>query len=167
MKIVAMVLLVVTLITTPFSGIGSPNGFKCPQEPASRIKDSAWKMGQGITNIMFSPCKLFSVMTNSAIKGAYEGSYSDGLCGYLSGATAGYIAGSVIGLAAMLRQLNQGVIQMITFWRSGTPNKTVPPLRLPDTIFSPDDYLDADPFWFNGPIPFKNSGPPYPCNTLN
>ncbi|MDR3605591.1 MAG: hypothetical protein P4L38_13250 [Syntrophaceae bacterium] len=150
--------LVVALIIAAYGVVDVSNGSECNQEPVSRLECSAWKLGRGITNILFAPCELYAGMTNSAVEAAYEGSYSGGLPGYISGAVAGYVAGSIIGVRSMLRQINQGLIQTATFWNSESVCRRRPPPRMPDTPFGPDDCLDPDPFWFNGPIPIKNPG---------
>ncbi|MGC8660387.1 MAG: hypothetical protein ACP5U1_15080, partial [Desulfomonilaceae bacterium] len=98
MKTSTVALLVAFFISALLGGVGFAKCSNCAQEPVSRITESAWKMGRGITNIVFSPCQLFSVMTDLATKGAYEGSYGSGFRGYVSGAIQGYLAGSVVGL---------------------------------------------------------------------
>ncbi len=45
----------------------------------------SWKFGRGIVNILSFPHELIANMTNSAIQGAYTGSYYDGLYGYVRG----------------------------------------------------------------------------------
>ncbi|MGC8602671.1 MAG: hypothetical protein ACP5VS_03160 [Desulfomonilaceae bacterium] len=160
MKKRILMLLVAALIMVSVALADTPKITQCNQEPVSRLENSAWKLGRGITNVLFAPYQLLAGMTNSAIEGAYEGSFSKGLPGYISGATAGYVAGSLIGLIAMLKQINQGLMETATFWNPNPACRRLPPERKPDTNFGPDDYLDPDPFWFNGEIPIKNPGSP-------
>ena len=148
--------LVVVLIIATYGVVDVSDGLEDDPEPVSRLECSAWKLGRGITNILFAPYQLYAGMTNSAVEAAYEGSFSGGLPGYISGATAGYVAGSIMGLTSMRRQINQGLIQIATFSNLKPVCRRLPSARMPDTPFGPDGCFDPDPFWFNGPIPTKN-----------
>lgn len=160
MKITISVLILTGLFVLLFATVNDSNASESDEACVSRLESSAWKLGRGITNIVSAPYELYACMTNSAIEGAYEGSYIGGFSGYMTGAMGGYLAGSVTGIVAMIRQMNQGLLQTATFWRPGTVLRRLPPTRTPDVDFGPDDYCDPDPFWFNGPIPPKYFGIP-------
>ena len=119
----------------------------------SRIECSAWNLGQGITSIVFAPCKIWASMINSATEGAYKGSCTGGLPGYLSGATAGYLTGMITGFAAMLKQINAGLKQTTTFWKPQVARSELVSPNYPGQFIGPDNCFDPDPFWFNGPVP--------------
>lgn len=110
-----------------------------------------WKLGRGITNILFAPNELFAHTTNNAIKGAYAGAYDGGLHGYMAGSLNGFLAGIGPGMIGMVRRITTGALEIATFWKPEYGPTLDPQWGTRCLAGGPLDLFDPDPYWYNGP----------------
>jgi hypothetical protein len=110
-----------------------------------------WKFGRGVANIVGGPNEFFTAVTNNAIKGAWQGAYSEGLPGYLGGSLNGGIAGVGPGIVNSLRRMTTGALEILTFWKPEYGPTMNPTYSTRALNWGAQDYFDPDPFWYNGP----------------
>ena len=123
------------------------------QPVPSTVQNCADRLGCGLSRIVLSPCKFYEYTITSANKAGYQGARSDGLGGYLLGALGGYAVGSFKGLAAMFREIGQGLGQTVNLWKPTQINRRILPLYNPEDSFFYGCPADPDPFWFFGSPP--------------
>jgi hypothetical protein len=110
-----------------------------------------WKLGRGVVNILSAPHEFLANITNNAIKGAYKGSYYDGLQGYFAGSLNGFIAGIGPGVYCGLRRMTTGALEILTFWKPEYGPTIDPEYGTHNQAFGAQDYYNPDNFWYNGP----------------
>jgi putative exosortase-associated protein (TIGR04073 family) len=112
---------------------------------------AGWKLGRGISNIIWGPYELLAQVTNNSINGAYNGAYDGGLQGYLAGSLNGAVAGSTAGIYSMVKRISVGLLEVVTFWKPEYGPTMDPQWGTRNRAFTDQDYFDPDPFWYNGP----------------
>jgi putative exosortase-associated protein (TIGR04073 family) len=112
----------------------------------------SWKLGRGIVNMVGAPQELFSTMTNSAIKGNFNGAYEEGFYGSWAGALNGYIAGIIPGVTRTIQRFTTGMMEVATFWKPEYGPTMEPVHGTRCRAFGESDYFSSDPFWYWGPL---------------
>lgn len=110
-----------------------------------------WKLGRGLTNLVSGPHELLTNMINGAIKGAYWGSYSEGVHGYLAGSANGIVGGFFPGVKKAMRRTTLGALEILTFWKPEYGPTMDPEYGTRGKQWGMQDYFDPDPWWYNGP----------------
>ncbi len=111
----------------------------------------AWKLGRGFVDLISGPHELATHFANSAINGAYVGSYESGCWGNIAGSLNGMIAGTASGLVYGLKRMTLGALEIATFWKPEYGPTMDPEYGTRCRAFGDQDYFDPNPFWYTGP----------------